>query len=160
MMSNTEAIQLFWNSFISETNRDAGLNYFDCFHFDTTEEWANKLLELVLEGKKKATASSIHFYECQGMPLPKIGDLNIVTDWDGNPRCVIETINVTVLPFRDITFEICRREGEDDSLESWQKGHIHFFTEDGQAEGYQFTWDMPVVFEDFEVVYRNNQSHF
>ena len=154
-MNNAEAIQLFWNSFIDATSKDASLNYFDCFHFDNTEEWANKLLRLVLDGKKKATASSIHFFECRRMSLPKIGDLNIITDWDGNPQCVIETTNVTVLPFREITFEICKREGEDDSLESWQKGHIHFFTKDGQTEGYQFTWDMPVVFEDFEVIYRN-----
>ena len=152
-MNNAEAIQLFWNNFINETGRDVTSKYSDCFHFDNTEEWANKLLHLVLDGKKKATASSIYFYKCRKMPLPKIGDLNIITDWDGKPRCVIETTSVTVLPFKDMTFEICKREGEDDNLESWQKGHIHFFTEDGKEEGYQFTWDMPVVFEDFKVIY-------
>ena len=158
-MNNAEVIQLFWDSFISATNKDTSLNFVDCYHFDITEEWANKLLGLVLAGTKKATSSSLYSYEWQGAALPKIGDLNIVTDWDGNPQCVIETTNVTILPFRDMTFEICKREGEDDSLESWQEGHIHFFTEDGKTEGYQFTWDMPVVFEDFEVIYRNNQSN-
>ena len=152
-MNGKEAIQLFWNFFIKETERDASTQYMDCFYFDNTEEWANKLLGLVLDGKKRATASSIHFYECRKIPLPKIGDLNIITDWDGNPRCVIETTNVTVLPFKDMTFDICKQEGEDDTLESWQKGHVHFFAEDGQTEGYQFTWDMPVVFEDFKVIY-------
>ncbi|MPM92276.1 hypothetical protein SDC9_139411 [bioreactor metagenome] len=86
--------------------------------------------------------------------MPKRGSLSIVTDWDGNPRCVIETTAVTILPFREFTFEICSREGEDDSLESWQRAHTRFFTEDGKALGYEFSEDMPVVFEDFEVVYR------
>jgi len=152
-MSDAQVVQLFWNAFINATNRDVNSKYVDCFHFDNTEEWANRLLGLVLVGQKRATASSVYFYECRKMPLPKIGDLNIITDWKGNPRCVIETTNVTVLPFKDMTFEICKREGEDENLESWQKGHIHFFTEDGQTEGYQFTWDMPIVFEDFEVIY-------
>ena len=152
-MRNLDRILLFWDRFLHETNRDKDTKFYDCFHFDNTEEWANKLLTLVLDGTKKATASSLCFFECQNMPLPAIGDLNIITDWDGIPHCVIETKAVMILPFKDMTFDICKREGEDDSLESWQRGHIHFFTEDGKAEGYQFAWDMPVVFEDFEVVY-------
>ena len=53
-----------------------------------------------------------------------------------------------------MTIDICKREGEDDTLESWQQGHRHFFTEEGKAMGYEFSETMPVVFEDFEVVYR------
>lgn len=131
--------------------------FMDCFYFDNSEKWANALLKLVLEGKKKATASSRYSFEKRGLELPKTGDLSIVTDWDGNPRCVIETTKVTHLAFRDMTYDICRREGEDENLESWQRGHVNFFTEEGKAEGYVFSWDMPVVFEDFEVVYRSEK---
>lgn len=153
-MQSQEKIQSFWKQFLKETGRDPNLCYIDCFHFENSEKWATALLKLVLEGKKKATASSRYYYEKNNMELPKTGNLSIVTDWEGNPRCVIETTQVTHLPFRDMTYDICKREGEDDNLESWQKGHVKFFTEDGKAEGYAFTWDMPVVFEDFEVVYQ------
>lgn len=108
---------------------------------------------MVLSGKKQATASSLLSYEIEGCRIPQIGDYNIVTDWKGNPRCVIETTNVTILPFNQITFDICRREGEDDTLESWQKGHRNFFMEDGKKLGYEFSENMPVVFEDFKVVF-------
>ena len=70
------------------------------------------------------------------------------------PKCVIETTNVRILPFKDITYDICRLEGEDDSLESWRKGHISFFKEEGKKSGYEFSEEMPVVFEEFEVVYQ------
>lgn len=70
------------------------------------------------------------------------------------PRCVIETISVTIIPFSDITYDICKREGEDDTLESWRAGHINFFKEEGKKLGYEFKNDMPVIFEDFEVVYQ------
>ena len=112
------------------------------------------MLSLVLEGKKKATSSSFKAYEKEGSNLPKIGDLSIVTDWDGNPRCIIETKNITIIPFKDITYDICSREGEDDSLESWREGHIRFFSNEGKEIGYEFTEDMLVVFEDFEVIYQ------
>lgn len=108
----------------------------------------------MLLGQKKATASSLWSYELEGEPLPVPGDLHIVTDWAGMPKCVIETVGVTILPFSEITFDICKREGEDDTLESWQEGHRRFFQAEGEILGYAFHEDMPVVFEDFQVVFR------
>lgn len=62
-----------------------------------TKKWANELLRLVLIGKKRATASSLLKYELDGQPIPRVGDLSIVTDWEGIPRCVIETTEVTTI---------------------------------------------------------------
>ncbi|MEW9053982.1 MAG: ASCH domain-containing protein [Neobacillus sp.] len=149
-----EKINTFWEIFLRETNRDETTKYLEVFHFELTEKWANELLRLVLIGKKRATASSLLKYELDGQPIPKVGDLSIVTDWEGIPRCVIETTEVTIIPFSDITYDICKHEGEDDTLESWVKGHVRFFKEDGKEVGYEFTDDMPVVFEYFEAVYQ------
>ena len=65
----------------------------------------------------------------------------------------METTGVSILPFRDITFDIAAREGEDATLASWQEGRRRFFKEDARALGYSFTEDMPVVFEDFRLLY-------
>ncbi|MGG7178389.1 ASCH domain-containing protein [Clostridium paraputrificum] len=146
-------IDKFWKEFLEVNNKDSSTEYIESFHFEMTEKLANELLELVLCGKKQATASSLYAYEIEGSRIPQVGDYSIVTDWEGNPRCVIETIAVTILPFNQITFDICKREGEDDTLESWQKGHRNFFSADGKELGYEFTEDMPVVFEDFKVIF-------
>lgn len=122
------------------------------WHFELTEGAANYLLGLVLEGKKRATASSLWEYELEGEPLPKVGEMSIITYWDGTPGCVIRTTNVRIIPYRDMTFDIAKLEGEDDTLESWQKNHEAFFTEEGKELGYTFSEDMPVIFEEFEVV--------
>ena len=147
------SIEEFWQEFLRDTGRDPNTRYFECFHFDLNEKSANELLELVLIGKKRATASSLLAYDKENCPAPQVGDLSIVTDWDNNPRCVIETTAVTIYKFREITFDICKREGEDECLETWQKGHAKYFTLDGKELGYEFSEDMPVLFEDFEVVY-------
>lgn len=88
-----------------------------------------------------------------GEKIPKIGDYSIITNFEGVPKCVIETTNITILPFKDITFDICKREGEDKNLESWRKGHIKFFSSEGKDLGYLFSEDMSVIFEDFKVVF-------
>ena len=149
-----EKIDIFWEAFLMETSRSKTTKYLEVFHFELIEKWANELLRLVLIGQKKGTASSLWGHEIEGESIPEVGDLSIVTDWEGVPRCVIETIAVTIIPFSDITYDICKREGEDDTLESWSAGHIHFFKEEGNELGYEFSDDMPVIFEDFEVVYQ------
>jgi len=146
-------IEEFWQEFLHTTGKDPQTRYLESFHFDLNEKSANELLELVLIGKKRATASSMLAYEKENCRAPRVGDLSIVTDWDNNPRCVIETTAVTIYKFKEITFDICKREGEDECLETWQKGHAHYFTLDGKELGYEFSEDMPVLFEDFKVVY-------
>lgn len=122
------------------------------WHFDLTEESANKLLNLVLEGKKRATSSSYPGYLVEGDPIPKVGDMSVITDWDGNPRCVIKTTKVQIIPFNEITFDLASLEGEDENLQSWRTKHEAFFREESKEVGYTFTPDMKVVFEQFEVV--------
>ena len=152
MSVKSTLINEFWEDFLLKINKDT--KYIDCFHFESTEQWANELLKLVLIGQKKATSSSLLAYQTDGDRIPEVGDLSIVTDWDGNPKCVIETTNVMIIPFKEITFDICKREGEDENLESWRKGHISFFSREGKELGYTFSEDMLVIFEDFKVVFR------
>lgn len=147
-------VEAFWEDFLRETGRPATTTYMDCFHFELNEELANELLELVLQGRKQATCSSQAAYVAEGTRLPVPGDLNIVTDFAGTPRCVIETTAVTVLPYEDVTYDIAKREGEDENLASWRAGHERFFRTEGEMLGYAFSPAMPVVFEDFRVIYR------
>lgn len=122
------------------------------WHFELTESACNYLLDLVLKGKKKATASSKIGYQIEGDEIPKEGDMSVITDWEGTPRCVIRTTRVRIIPYKDITFDIAKLEGEDDNLESWRRNHESFFREEGKELGYQFSEDMEVIFEEFEVV--------
>jgi uncharacterized protein YhfF len=128
------------------------LDGLDRWHFELTESACNALLDLVLLGKKRATSSSLAGYQLSGEEPPEEGDLSVITDWDGNPRCVIRTVRVTLIPYRDIAFDLARLEGEDDTLDSWRMNHGKFFREEGKELGYEFTEDMTVVFEEFEVV--------
>lgn len=153
-MQNTDKIQAFWKRFLQTTGRPADTQYIDCYHFTDNEKLANALLELTLSGKKTATSSLFPLYEMEGDPLPVPGDLSVITDWEGTPKCVIETKSVRIIPFRDMTFDVCKREGEDESLESWRQNHIRAFERETAENGLAFTWDIPVVFEEFAVAYR------
>ena len=145
----------FWREFLGATGRDLSLKCPGdwCFEFPD-ENVTNYLISLILQGKKKATTSCLASYEIDKSPLPKIGDYHILTDLTGNPLCILITTNVLIMPFKDMTFDICKREGKDQTLESWQNRHREFFIGEGQEMGYEFEDDSLIVFEDFEIVYQ------
>lgn len=128
------------------------ITHLESWHFGTTEAMANALLQLVLDGKKRATASAFPGYALSGEDIPKAGEMSVITWWDGTPGCFIRTTNVRIIPYNEITFDIARLEGEDDCLTSWQRNHQAFFEAEGAELGYAFTEDMLVVFEEFEVI--------
>ena len=86
------------------------------------------LADLVLAGKKTATASALELYAIEGDPVPMVGGLSIVLSSDGQASCIIETIGVHICRFCDVTSEHAYNEGEGDrSLEYWRRVHEQFF---------------------------------
>ena len=56
------------------------------------------------------------------MPIPKAGDLSVVTRWDGQPVCVIETTRVEIHPSDEGDADSAATEGEGDgSLAYWRE---------------------------------------
>ena len=146
-------VEAFWQDFLKEKGLDSSTKYYESFYF-ANEEWADKLLALVLEGKKTATCSCLLSYEAEGDPLPQLGGYSIVTNFAGEPHCVIQVTNITILPFNEVTWDMAKLEGEDEVLQTWQDGHRYFFELEGKELNFSFTEETPVVFEEFEVVYR------
>lgn len=157
-MTQSEQIEPFWQDFLRQTGRDEHTAHSDVYAFGHYEELAEELLELVLCGQKRATCSSLLDYQIKGDPVPKRGDLCVITHWDGTPAAVVETTEIAILPFKEVTWDMCKREGEDENLQSWQEGHVRFFTAEGASTGYAFSWDMPVIFEDFKRVWPPEDS--
>lgn len=140
----------FWNDFAGDS-----AHFYEAFSFGDNEALANELAALVLQGRKRATTSAVWTFDAKGKRPPRPGDLSLVTSWSGEPLCVIETQAVDVVPFNAVTAEFAALEGEGDgSLAYWQQAHKEYFTRECARVGRQFTEDMLVACERFEVVYR------
>ena len=123
-------------------------DYFECFAFGNSPEMADELLELVLAGKKTATVSVILEEE----PQPQIGDVSLVLNGRGEPACTIRTTYLETVRFCDLTWEMVRQEGEDETFEQWKTGNYGYWTQDAARRGYTFTEETMITFEQFEVV--------
>lgn len=124
------------------------------------EAWAygddpDGLLALTLSGRKRATASALPLYRIGGEALPQAEDYSVLLDSHGNAACVLCNTAVRIVPFREVSEEFAALEGEGDlSLGYWRQVHEAFFTRALAAAGMTFTPDMPVVCEEFKVVYK------
>lgn len=126
---------------------------FSAERFGGTPRLADLLLELIREGKKTATSSLLWSFRAEGISPPAAGDITVVLDGGGVPGAVIRTTAVTELPYRDVSPEQARLEGEDDlSLDAWRKGHWKWFSRECKEIGKDPDESMPVVFEEFELL--------
>ena len=141
--------QTLWNQY-KEINPLAG---------PEPEAWAfgaapDLLAELVAKGVKTATASAYDEYVHYEEELPKVGDLDMVLDGQGQAVAIIETTKVTVIPFRDVSADHAYKEGEGDrSLTYWRQVHEELFTKWLADIGLTFSPESKVVLEEFHVVY-------
>ncbi len=153
---NWSAIEM-WSAYLvahPEVAGEAGAAEVTAWSFGAGPEMETELAELVLAGTKRATASSLQGLLVEGEPFPKVGVYSVILDGTGTARCVIRTTALTVAPFSAVPAEFAAREGEGDgSLANWREGHRRFFGAEHESLGIPFDETIPVVCEDFEVVW-------
>lgn len=113
------------------------------FAFGDGPALADELLGLVVNGIKTATCST---EDEPNTSAP--GERWVVLDGRGEPRCVIETIEVTYRRFNEVDAAFAYEEGEGDrSLAHWREAHRTYFGRLGR-----FSEDMMLMCERFRLV--------
>jgi len=121
--------------------------------FGDSPEMADKLLQLVLQGKKTATCGALWDYEFHNDSLPKENTYEIILNGKGKPACKIKNTQVRILNFNEVDEAFAAAEGEGDlTLANWQAMHKAFFKRNLPNVEKSFSEDMPLVCVNFEVV--------
>jgi uncharacterized protein YhfF len=150
-------LEAYWQAYLATLPAEAPQHtaFVEAWAFGDNPALADELAGLVLEGKKTATCSNLWSYEGEGTPLPAAGQYSIILGGDGQPRCIIETVEVSVRPFNQVDAQFAYEEGEDDrSLAAWRNAHWRYFTRTLAAHGLAPNEEMPLVCERFRVVHR------
>jgi len=109
----------------------------------------DRLIKLVLEGKKRATTSNYDDNE-----LPIIGQQSIIVFDSGKDACIVETQDYKILKFKEIDSSLSDLEGEGD-YNTWKENHIKFF----KTYDNNFNDETIVVFETFKLVKDLTKKH-
>ncbi len=134
---------------------DSRANIFMIDKFGDSPKMADDLLVPVLSGLKTATCSSLWEWEHEGNPIPKPGLLTVIVNGKNEPKCIIETLEVSIIKFNEADSVLAHNEGEGDlSLNYWMQVHEKYFTRTLPLIGKEFSPDMLIVCERFKVVWK------
>lgn len=153
---------VFWKQYLATLAADHPHHQatYEAWGFGDSPAMADELGRLVMDGIKTATASLLKEYEVENESVPQVGDFSIILDGREQPMCIIETTEVNIKPFHRVDAQFAYDEGEDDrTLESWIAGHERFFKRQCAGYGWEFSHEMLIVFERFNVVYRASQDN-
>ncbi|MEZ9132180.1 ASCH domain-containing protein [Vibrio breoganii] len=151
-----EKSQSYLNEYLESLPSDIAKKYtsFNADYFCADEYNANLCAQLILRGEKRASCSMEYWYSHEGEAMPAVGHLQVVTDWQGEPICIIEITSVDTCKYCDVSAEFAALEGEGDkSLDWWREAHWKFFSLECQELGITPTQEMLLVLERFKVVY-------
>lgn len=125
---DTSVFQM-WNDYIKSNPSFKGQNLPESDFFHNNREDANRLAKLTLLGKKKATSSLFSLYKKYEMDLPKVGTKQIVTDFDGKAKAIIQITIVDTVPFKNVSRVYARLDlgTDEEALIKWRKTHWDFF---------------------------------
>ena len=117
------------------------------FKFGHNAVLSADLLALVRAGKKTATCGALRDYPEGSPETPVVGRCDIALEWDDRPALVIESVDVAICRYCDVTEDFALAEGENETLEGWREDHRRYFERNGG-----FDPEMELLCERFRLV--------
>ena len=153
-------VEQFWAEFLEENPQiDRSMPY-QVWYFSNTSESASELAGLVLIGRKTATASLKAVNEIEPEKAPIDGGYSMVTNFGGEPVCVVRTTEIRHLTFNEVDAQFASDEGEgDQSLEYWRRVHWDYFSLEASQYGLEFDESSIVCCERFRLLYPTSGAH-
>lgn len=143
-----QASEVFWNDYWKNKNKPQSVS---AWQFGAEPDY---LAQLVVDGIKTATCSGHIFYEIENEPLPTTEDYNIILNSEDQPVAITKTVEVTIVPMNEVSEEFAIAEGEGDrTYQYWWDAHEHFFKNELKTIGREFSEDMLLVCERFELIH-------
>ncbi|WP_257667955.1 ASCH domain-containing protein [Parapedobacter tibetensis] len=144
----------FWNGFLKQNRDHKHYKQPPSYYFCDNKKDADECAELVLKGIKQASSPSVWWFQKNNEEVPEVGNLAIVTNWNGEPKAIIQTIKIEIVKFKDITPEYAFIEGEGDkSLAYWKTVHWEYYANEMKEDGESPNQEMEIVCEYFKTVW-------
>lgn len=142
----------FWQAFLEETGSPENSYCNRYTYFGESEAASVEAMEQLLRGEKTAISHCVPYYIVTRSPMPRVGDYTMVTDFYGNPGCIVKCVDVVIEPIGAIPEEVARQETEG-NLEHWREEKRKEFRALSEKTGFHYNDELPVLMELVERVY-------
>ncbi|MEO7672650.1 MAG: ASCH domain-containing protein [Pyrinomonadaceae bacterium] len=85
---------------------------------------------------------------------PADNGCSVVTEIDGKPMCIIQTVEIRDMRFSEVDADFAFNEGEgDQSLDYWRSVHWDYFAREAAENGFVFDENSIVCCERFRLLF-------
>lgn len=143
--------KVFWNEFIKKNplfKRRTHISWYYGKNELESIDWIKNVRKRIITGVSYFEPA----FPYESNPKPRVGDCSIIKDWRNNPQCIIETIGVETVAFKDVTNQHISLEGCE-SLAEWKQLHKEEYQEICKNINLVFSEEHPVLFECFQLIY-------
>jgi len=155
-MKKSSKVEAYWQEYLASLPQESLLpRSYEIWHFGDTEKMADELGDLVRVGVKTATSALVWELESNGEKFPKVGDIAVVTNWVGDPLCIIEVTEVEVKAFKEIHERFAFDYGERQrTLEWWRTAMWNYYSETCRGINREPKQEMPLVCQRFRLLHK------
>lgn len=155
----SKLLEQFWSEFVTANPQVDASTPYQVWYFSNNSESARSLAELVLSGKKTATASLKGVNDVEPEKAPIDDGYSVVTTFEGEPLCVVQTTEIRHIPFNEVDAGFAFDEGEgDQTLEDWREAHWDYFSREAPQYGLTFNDTSVICCERFRLIYPKNND--
>ncbi len=145
----------FWKQYLKDTNQNENeAVYSGELVFEDEGMTGRTQLSMVLSGSKTAMFTPLETIEINLEKMPVTGEVYVVLDTNDEPRCVIELTDVRIIPLNEISWELARKDGEDEDMQDWKEKMEEFLEEEADLCGFEALPDSKIVCEIFKLIYK------
>lgn len=123
-----------------------------CIGFNTAS--ANLICDYVIQGEKVGTFSVPWLHKAHPYMKPEIGEYVLLHNFEGEPRALLHTRSLDLMPFKDVNATHTAIDGPSvRPLEAWRNVHVPYWNGLLAPLGKKVDDEMPVIVEKFTCVY-------
>jgi uncharacterized protein YhfF len=155
-MNQLSKIEIFSQDYLSTLSEEdqRKMPTYVVDQFADTPEAATRVGKLVRDRIKTTTSSLAWGLDHIGESLPKVGDISLIVDGNGEPLCMIELTEVEIKPFNAVDEQFAFEYGEGDrTLAFWLRDNWDFHSRWCIEIGREPSETMSIVFQRFRLLY-------
>jgi uncharacterized protein YhfF len=151
-LPKTDATDRLWREFCHATR--VSVDDYDVVSFGDNAALTTELANLVVFGRKRATAGLLRQFGPDGEPPPVVGGYVVLVDGEARPRAIWRTTELRTGPLASVDERFAWDEGEGDRTRDWWlSAHRKYFGRQASAQSFQMHDEIETVFERFTVVW-------
>lgn len=146
-------IRKYWDQLLKDSKHAGEVKCAGVICFGMDAQTCADAIKQILSNRMRCRIYPADGYRKAMSGAARIGEVNMVVDWNGMPCAILETTQVSTIKISDLTDEICAMEIPDGDAITWREKQLPLLQKEVEELGGTFDETTLVTIEEFKKIY-------